>query len=168
VFTIWAVIRWLHLLSAFAWIGGMIFLAVVLTPVLRTSLAPTERALIFAKVGRRYALMSWVALTILVITGIFNAKRRAVDWWHLTDYEYGRRLHLKLEFVGVVIVLTLIHAFYFGPKLERIAMQVSALDGPDPALERERRKLQIISGVISVANLAMNIFIVLVAASLIA
>lgn len=165
--SIWAVIRWMHLLAAMTWIGGMIFILIVLLPVMRRSLSPLERTLLFAKVGQRYFTASWIAVIILVITGILNAERRGVDWTRLTGSQYGRTLHLKLEIAGVVVVLTLIHALYFGKKLARLAERVRDL-GEDEETARERRRLQIVSGSISAVNLVLNFFVVLLAASLVA
>lgn len=165
--SIWAVVRWLHLLAAMTWIGGMIFILIVLLPVMRRSLSPLDRTLLFAKVGQRYFTASWISLVILVITGILNAERRGLDWSRLTESEYGRTLHLKLEFAGVSVVLTLTHALYFGKKLARLAERVRDL-GEDEETARERRRLQIISGSISAVNLVLNFFVVLLAASLVA
>jgi uncharacterized membrane protein len=166
--TIWALIRWLHLLGAIVWVGGQLFIVLVLLPVLRAAVPATERAIVFARVGRRYATVSWVALALLVVTGVLNAERRNLAWTRLTQHEYGRTLHYKLELVGVVIVLTLVHAFYFGRRLEALAQRARDLDGPDPELERQRRRLAISSGILSAVNLLLNLAIVLLAASLIA
>lgn len=166
--SIWAVVRWLHLLAAMVWVGGMIFMFIVLLPALRPVQPPVERTLLFARIGQRYATVSWVALLTLIVTGILNGERRRLDWLHLLDSEYGQTLHLKLELVGVTLLLTAVHAFYFGRRLTAIAERARAM-GEDSAEAAEgHRKLQIMSGVLSAANLLVNLFIVLLAASLIA
>lgn len=109
--SIWAVVRWLHLLAAMVWVGGMIFMFIVLLPALRPVQPPVERTLLFARIGQRYATVSWVALLTLIVTGILNGERRRLDWLHLLDSEYGQTLHLKLELVGVTLLLTAVHAF---------------------------------------------------------
>jgi uncharacterized membrane protein len=171
--TIWAVIRWLHLLSAMAWIGGMIFILVVLLPILRATMPPVERALVVARVGRRYATVSWVALAVLVVTGFFNTERRGLVWSRMLDSDYGRTLHWKLILVSFVIVLTLIHALYFGKRIEHLAEQArdlgqaGAID-EQGRIERERQRLQRLSAALSGVSLLLNLAIVLLAASLIA
>jgi uncharacterized membrane protein len=166
--TIWALARWLHLLAAIVWIGGQIFILAVVLPILRVSLPPTERTLLVAQVGRRFWNLSGIALATLIVTGFINAERRHVVWSRLTEYPYGRTLHLKLTLVGIVVVVSLVHTLYFGRRLEALAERARALDSADPALERQRRRLQIWSGTLSALNLLLNVVIVLLAATLIA
>lgn len=163
---IWSVIRWVHLLSAIAWIGGMLFILLVLLPVMRRAMPPAERTVLFARVAERYGVLSWIALSILVVTGVFNGEHRGVAWMHLLDGEYGRTLALKLLLVAVVIPITLVHAFYFGRRITRLAEQAKDV-GDDPALAAQRRRLQRISGTLSAANLLLNLAIVLLAAALV-
>ncbi|MDI3339456.1 MAG: DUF4149 domain-containing protein [Sphaerobacter sp.] len=165
--TVWAVIRWVHLLAAIAWIGGMLFILLVLLPVLRRALPPTERTLLFARVGQRYGVLSWIALSILVVTGFLNGERRGIAWQHLLDSDYGRTLALKLLFVALVIVIALVHAFYFGRRIARLAEEAKAR-GDDPALAAERRRLQRMSMALSGLSLLLNLAIVLLAAALVA
>lgn len=168
VFSIWSWIRWLHLISAIAWIGGQLFILMVLLPIMRTALPRNERTLLFARVGRRYAIVSWVALALLVVTGFLNGQRRGIDWSRLADSSYGRILLVKLIFVALVILITLVHALYFGRRITEIAEQVHKFGEDDPVVAAERRRLQVASGVLSAVNLLFNLIIVLLAASLVA
>ncbi len=164
----WAWIRWIHLTSAIVWIGGQLFILIVLLPIMRTALPRNERTILFAQVGRRYAVVSWIALTLLVVTGFLNGERRGIVWSRLPDSTYGRILLVKLVFVGVVIAITLVHALYYGRRITEIAEQVQGMVEIDPAVALERRHLQIVSGILSGVNLLLNLIIVLLAASLVA
>lgn len=166
--TIWALIRWIHLLAAIAWIGGQLFILLVLLPVMRSAMPPIERTLLFARVGERYGTLSWIALSILVVTGVLNGERRHIAWTELMNSDYGRKLALKLLFVAVVIVITLVHAFYYGRRLTRLAEEVKAQGEHDPRRDEQRRRLQVMSGILSGVNLVLNLAIILLAASLIA
>jgi uncharacterized membrane protein len=168
VFSIWSWIRWIHIMSAIAWIGGQLFILLVLLPIMRKVLPRNERTLVFAQVGRRYAVVSWVALTLLVVTGFLNGQRRSVAWEHLTDSSYGRILFTKLIFVAIVIVVTLVHALYFGRRITELAERSAVIGYDDPTLADERRRLQILSGVLSGINLLLNLIVVLLAAALVA
>lgn len=169
VVSLWALARWLHLLAAITWIGGQLFILLVLLPVMRGALPRDERVLVFARVGRRYGLVSWVALSVLIVTGVINGERRGVHWAHLFQAgSYGEVLGTKLVLVAVVIVVTLVHAGYFGRRMTTLAERARALDRDDPKLAAERRRLQIISGVLSGLNLLLNLVIVLLAAALVA
>ena len=49
-----AIVTWIHLISASIWVGGSIFLGVVLAPLLKKmSLSIEERLELMIKVGRR-------------------------------------------------------------------------------------------------------------------
>ncbi len=168
VVSIWSLIRWTHLVSAIVWIGGQLFILIVLLPIMRSALPRNERTLLFAEVGRRYAIVSWIALTLLVITGILNGQRRGIVWERLPDSTYGRILLAKLILVAIVIAITLVHALYYGRRITEIAEQVQAMDGDDTSMADERQHLQVMSGVLSGVNLLLNLVIVLLAASLVA
>jgi uncharacterized membrane protein len=168
VASLWTLVRWVHLLAAITWIGGQLFILLVLLPIARGALPRDERTLLFASVGRRYGIISWAALSLLIVTGVLNGERRSVHWTHLTDGSYGRILLAKLIVVAVVIVVTLVHALYFGRRITEIAVQAKAVGRDDPALAAERRRLQIVSGMLSGLNLLLNLVIVWLAAALVA
>ena len=168
VFSVWALVRWLHLLSAITWIGGQLFILIVLLPIMRGVLPRDERTILFARVGRRYGLVSWVALVLLIVTGFLNGERRGVNWSHLSAGTYGRILAAKLVLVALVLVITGVHALFFGRRLTVLAERNRELDDDDPALAAERRRLGMASGVLSGINLLLNLVIVLLAAALVA
>ncbi|HMM41093.1 MAG TPA: CopD family protein [Thermomicrobiales bacterium] len=167
--TIWAVIRWLHLLSIITWFGGMVFILLVLIPFVRSipGLTSVDRTLLLLQVGRRYQSIAWLALTVTAVTGYYNADRRRVVWTELTETIYGRQLHLKLEYAGVVVILMLVHAYWVNRRLARVA-EVEREVGADLELERQRRKWERVSLGFLVLNIALSMVVVLLAASLVA
>ena len=69
-----AIITWIHLISASIWVGGSIFLGVVLAPLLKKmSLSIEERLELMIKVGRRFNKIALPSLIILIGTGIYNS-----------------------------------------------------------------------------------------------
>lgn len=110
-------IRWVHLLAATVWVGGMITMA-VLVPVLRTGGASRE---LIQAAARRYGLASWVAITVSVTTGVLQLFR--------FDYELSGALATKLILVSISITLAFVHqeiARNVGP-VARGAMEASLL-----------------------------------------
>ena len=98
----------LHLLAAVVWIGGMLFLGLVLTPVLRNQ-PPAERAALLSAVGRRFLKIGWTALGVLLLTGAIL--------WSLRAFQITHALAMKLILVAVIVYLSILHDFSLGPRL---------------------------------------------------
>ncbi len=120
-------VLWVHLLAATAWIGGMIFLTVVLVPVERGITDPKLRFELVNKIGTRFKYLGWVCIAILVITGLYNAVIRIPSWDALFSTRYGLTLITKLAFVALMIALSAIHDFYLGPRVAESAMKTRGL-----------------------------------------
>ena len=66
-----ALITWIHLISASIWVGGSLFLGVVLAPLLKTfSESAEERLTIMIRVGRKFNKIAVPSLGILIATGL--------------------------------------------------------------------------------------------------
>lgn len=91
--------RFVHLIAASTWVGGMIVLAPIVLSLRR---AGAERALVQAA-ARTFARVTWVALAIAVATGLLQAHLLG---WLYVDY---RPLHVKMLAVALTIVVALIH-----------------------------------------------------------
>ena len=98
----------LHLMGAVVWIGGMLFLALVLAPILRRR-PPGERAALASAVGRRFLRIGWAAVGVLLLTGSIL--------WVLRGFNLTLVLIAKLALVGVILILSLLHDFVLGPRL---------------------------------------------------
>ena len=158
---LWAgLVLWLHLLAAIFWVGGQLFLTVVVLPVLRQSVPEGERALVVGRIGRRFAVPSAVALGILLVTGPLNAIAHGISWAIVWDTQWGHVLLVKVLLVLAVLAITTMHGAYYGRKLEQLAVTVCA-DGRSAAL---RQRLQRHSVRLSAINLGLNLAIVGLAA----
>ena len=65
---VWGWIIALHVLCAVVWVGGMFFAYVVLRPSL-SSLEPLQRIAIHTQVFRRFFLVVWHAMPLILISG---------------------------------------------------------------------------------------------------
>jgi putative copper resistance protein D len=114
-----------HIVAAIIWIGGMLFLPLVLVPVLRRQDRSLRTALLDAT-GRRFRTVGWVAISVLLITGVWNLHNRRLDWDvilspRLFDGPFGHVLAVKLALIAAVLVLSLLHDFGVGPASTRAA-----------------------------------------------
>ena len=132
----------LHLLSAIIWIGGMLFLALVVVPTSR-GLPPSDRAALFGAVGRRFRAVGWACIAVLIVTGTVNSAYRGVTWANLFTAElwgsqFGTTLALKLGVVAIMLGLSAYHDFAVGPRSIRILEQVATTMRPDALAEAQR------------------------------
>lgn len=111
----------LHIIAAVFWVGGMLFLTLVVAPFLKTIEDENKRSEIYQVVGTKFRFWGWIAIAVLLVTGplnlyymgihpaaIFDASFRATD--------YGWTLTAKLAFVFLIVVSSLAHDFWFGPR----------------------------------------------------
>src|ERR1700733_289969 len=66
--TVFAGLKALHLLCAVLWVGGMFFAYVVLRPSL-AAIEPPQRMLLHTQVFRKFFLVVWHAMPLIILTG---------------------------------------------------------------------------------------------------
>ncbi len=109
---------WIHLLAAMVWVGGMVFLSVVLVPVLKQDGGFAKHGLLFRTVAYRFRAVVWGAMGILVVTGLVMAVGRAIP---LTEPWLWPTIFLaKISVVALLFTLTLAHDLVVGPKVRKI------------------------------------------------
>jgi uncharacterized membrane protein len=117
-----------HVLAAMFWLGGMFFLGLIGAPVLRTLEPPSLRQKLFSDLGTRFRTAGWIAIAVLIVTGIGNLHFRGWLAWNdiLGSPEFwsssaGRVLAIKLIAVTVMLVASAVHDFALGPAASREA-----------------------------------------------
>lgn len=111
---------YLHLLAALFWVGGMLFLVFIIAPFLMT-LEPKDRSKVYQFVGQKYRKLGWIAIIILLVTGPLNLYFLGIPPSAIADTtflasSYGRTLIIKVVLITVLVISSLIHDFYIGPK----------------------------------------------------
>lgn len=128
---------YLHILAAATWVGGIIFLVLVIVPSLRrldpATAAPVLRATVF-----RFRAVGWAAFAVLFATGLYNLHARGIGWSELTDPTFratssGKALLVKLACFAVVVVLQAWHDFSIGPRA------LTAIEMGAPEAQRLRK-----------------------------
>jgi putative copper export protein/methionine-rich copper-binding protein CopC len=112
-------VDWLHLLSTAVWVGGIIFIALVLMPILWQDDEPTRRAEALVKLLPRFSVIALVGVTVAALSGSFNADVQLTSWSQFIDTTYGRTLIIKILLVIVMIMISAYHAFRIRPALAR-------------------------------------------------
>jgi uncharacterized membrane protein len=130
---------WLHLLAAIVWIGGTIFLALVLLPVLRTKENSKIAPPLIRASALRFRAIGWHCFAIFIVTGGLNLFFRGFTLADLGDATFwrgffGNVLALKLIVVSVIIAISALHDFVIGPR--------AAAAWLDPSRMNEATKLR--------------------------
>jgi copper resistance protein D len=115
-----------HVLAALLWLGGMFFLAAVGAPVLRKVEPAALRAQLFNQLGRQFRTVGWIAIAVLIATGLVNLQIIGLlRWERLSDpalwaSPYGTALAWKLAAVTVMVSASAFHDFVHGPAAARL------------------------------------------------
>jgi putative copper resistance protein D len=145
----------IHVLAAFVWLGGMLFLAVVGAPVLRRLESQELRSQLFREIGEQFRWVGWASIGIMIVTGVLNLSFAGVlhaevlfaaDFW---TTPYGRTLGGKLGAVAVMIVIAAVHDFILGPRATRMT------PGSPEALAFRRR-----AGLLARVNAVLGVIVV--------
>ena len=111
----------LHVLAAMLWVGGMLFFAIA-APVLRQVADDRLRAGLFDGLGRRFRLVGWICVAVMLATGVLQLRLRG--WWgpafwngrSLLGTTLGITLLWKLGLVAFMIAVQAVHDFRLGPR----------------------------------------------------
>jgi copper resistance protein D len=109
----------LHLLAAVTWIGGMVFLSLVLAPLVRGRKAAPEFMALFRSAALRFRPIVWVAIAVLLATGPMLLSLRGIS--ATSPASWPGIVTVKLTLVGLLLFLTLLHDLVFGPQVRRVS-----------------------------------------------
>jgi putative copper resistance protein D len=114
---------WVHLICASIWVGGSIFIGLILVPVLKSHTRSLEEMVaLMVKVGRRFNKVSVPAFAALIATGIYNSRAFLGDPGALLDTTYGIILLTKIILVVGTIVTYIVHVRLLDADMERRLM----------------------------------------------
>src|ERR671939_1595113 len=96
---------WIHLIGASIWVGGSIFLGIVLVPVLKSHTKTLEEMVaLMVKIGRRFNKVTVPAFAALIASGVYNSRAFIAHPSALLDTTYGIILLAKVILVVGTIV----------------------------------------------------------------
>ncbi|MBI2887851.1 MAG: CopD family protein [Chloroflexi bacterium] len=144
---------WLHLVASAVWVGSQIFLVLAVVPALRAIQDPAARKAALTVLTRRYGVVGWVSLVVLVLTGLHRASGVIPAMGLLSTTWYGQVLLAKAAMVGAILLLTTLHTAHIGPRL--LELMPATAEAPPPEYLRMRR----LSLVVSSATLALSLLV---------
>jgi putative copper resistance protein D len=111
---------WVHLVAASIWVGGSIFLGIVLAPMLKSITGTLEeRIALMIKIGRRFNKIAVPSFVILIITGIYNSRVFLQEPGLLFETNYGIILLFKIILVIATLITYIIHIRILNAETEK-------------------------------------------------
>lgn len=106
---------YLHVVLAAFWIGGMLFLPLVLLPSIKSH---PDRITLLYKTGIQFRFFGWIALVLLLITGFGNLYFRGlpITFSFFAESAFGNLVILKLLLFILILLISGVHDFYIGKK----------------------------------------------------
>ncbi len=161
--TLYLVSVWLHILAATVWVGGMLFLVLVVVPWLRKG-GRVDAAVFLRETGNRFRNVAWVCFLIVLVTGTFNLWVRGVRLGDFTRSEWlasstGHTVLTKLSVFVVVLIVSAVHDFVMGPR----ATDAIAKNPRSPEAQSARRKASLFARVnvlLALTLVALGVMIV--------
>jgi uncharacterized membrane protein len=139
--TLPVLLKWIHLMATVAWIGGMFSNFFVFFPATARTLEPPDALKLTARVMKRFRLLVYISMGLLLATGIWMASM------HLNS---GAVQSVRIAMVGILMfkvplyflmVILAVAAFEFvAPRVARIAAE-----GPSPGLQKAQRTQKILA-----------------------
>ncbi len=144
---------WIHLIGASIWVGGSIFLGIVLVPVLKSHTKTLEEMVaLMVKIGRRFNKITIPAFGALIATGIYNSRALLGEPGTLIDTTYGIILLTKIILVIGTIVAYIIHIRLLDADMER---KIMSGQGGNVYVQSVRTKIIILGEIIVILSVAI-------------
>ena len=141
-------IRFLHEIATIIWIGGMIFQAIALTPVLK-KMSNDVQLKIRSGVVKIFGRTGIVCLIIIAVSGIILSIGKINSGFSITS-NYGIVLIIKHAITAVLIILSMVNAFSIMPKVQKLSASGNMTEA-----QKTKKKMM----AISIINPAFGIII---------
>ena len=133
-----SIATFLHLVAAVTWLGGIIYINLVLLPILNT-IEPFTAGKLMGENAKRFSIIAWVSIGLLIITGLMQ-----LDADTLFDFstDFGTFLTLKLITVLIMITIGLYITLQLAPKIRKLAPAEG--DAPTPEFLNLQKRLPLL------------------------
>jgi len=102
------IIGYIHLLTAIAWFGTILYVHILLKPAYAAKGLPKGEL-----------ILGWLSIVILIITGVLLTISRIPTWKVFYTTKFGILLSLKIILFLIMVTTAVIVTFFIGPKIRR-------------------------------------------------
>lgn len=130
--TLWALVRFTHVIFAMVWVGGQLVLSSFMIPLMQRRVPAELAEKVRGGIGKWFGILTLsVFLPMQVATGIMLMYRHGVGWSDLWVPGYGRTLGAKLGVFALVLLISGVHGYLTGTgrKTAARALALSSLIG---------------------------------------
>ena len=106
----------LHLVGNAAWVGGLLYIGLVLVPSLH-KLGTRLRARVLARGLPAFSVLAITSAVVLASTGPLNATVHMTSIQQFLTTPYGWTLAVKIEFFLLMVAISAYHAIFLRPRL---------------------------------------------------
>jgi len=130
----------IHIIAVALWVGAMVFFLVVLGP----SVNALEPRIAIPTLNRGrigFETLSWIAIALLLVTGVFNLLQRFSVSTFATGGFYSVILTIKLFVFAAMLAHHFLQTFRYAPAIARLTSELPELSNhwPEGLLGQWRR-----------------------------
>ena len=155
-----SIILWVHLIFITVWIGSQVLTVFAVVPAVRRIENRDARLDVLRTFTRRFSVIAWGSLLIIVITGggltgdRIDTIKDGVD--SIYDLRWGWIFSIKMTLVLVMAALVAVHSYVLGPRLMDLNQRaVDQIEGGDTRI----RRLQVQSGIVAGLGLLTSLLV---------
>jgi len=126
-------VDWTHLLADALWLGGQIYIAVVLIPALQLRREPGRNTQAFLAMLNRFSPIAYLSIAIFTLSGGFNGKVHIPSWYAYFHSVYGWTLTIKIALIGLMMLTSVYTVYGLRPRIRRAQAEHA---GSNPLLGR--------------------------------
>ena len=112
------IIGYVHLLTAIAWLGTILYVHMLLKPAYAAKGLP-----------RGELVLGWMSMIVLAVTGTLLSIARIPSWGVLLTTRFGILLSIKIALFLIMLTTAVIVTFFVGPRLRRSLKANRAAEG---------------------------------------
>lgn len=140
---LYSLLKWIHLIAAVAWIGGMFSNFFIYIPAIGKTLEPPLAGRLMGTVMKRFRVMVYLSMAVFLVTGILLGSLFLNSGVSLTARnEMVTVLILKVPLYVLMVVLAIVAFEITAPRTERLAAK-----GPSPKLQKAQRSQMVLAAI---------------------
>lgn len=151
-----AIAYWLHMAATVLWIGGLLFQALILQPIMMEILAEESSQRLLYQLRRRFQPLAWLSLAVLVGTGLVQMSANP-NYLGFIDFgnSWSQAILAKHLAIGGMVAVAAYQTWGLAPQLERALLLRSKAEDSSQVSHRLHR-LTLVNVVLSLLVLALT------------